>query len=143
MWQQHYVVFPRLLFVLADTGEQAAQHRIRDLQALAGLHSMVEQMLTTVRAGAARLDDLEQDGPGGAVWHTLTAPGGHGAGPGSCRAQRAVQGGRHQGVRPGHQGIGPARASADPVARTIPCLTSPSAGFSGPPPEPGVALGSP
>ncbi|MFJ2582905.1 replication-relaxation family protein [Kitasatospora aureofaciens] len=73
-WQQHYTRFPRLLFVLADTGEQAAQHRIRDLQALAGLHPMVEQMLTTVRAGAARLDDLEQHGPGGAVWHTLADP---------------------------------------------------------------------
>ncbi|MFJ3791445.1 replication-relaxation family protein [Kitasatospora sp. NPDC090091] len=33
-WQQHYIVFPRLLFVLADTGERAARQRIRDLQSI-------------------------------------------------------------------------------------------------------------
>ncbi|MEU6237793.1 replication-relaxation family protein [Kitasatospora sp. NPDC047058] len=71
-WQQHYVVFPRLLFVLADTGERAARQRIRDLQALADGHPLVARMLMTVKAGAARLADLEQHGTSAAVWHTLT-----------------------------------------------------------------------
>ncbi|MDH6107850.1 DNA-binding HxlR family transcriptional regulator [Kitasatospora sp. MAP12-15] len=71
-WQQHYVVFPRLLFVLADTGERAARQRIRDLQSIADAHPLVARMLMTVKAGAARLDDLEQHGTSAAVWHTLT-----------------------------------------------------------------------
>ncbi|MER5353365.1 replication-relaxation family protein [Kitasatospora sp. NPDC002551] len=70
-WQQHYTVFPRLLFVLADTGERAARQRIRDLQAIAAGHPLVARMLTGVKAGAARLDDLEEHGPGAAVWHSL------------------------------------------------------------------------
>jgi hypothetical protein len=73
-WQQRYPAFPRLLFVLADTGEQAARHRIRDLQSIAGTSPMVARMLRTVRAGAARLADLEQHGSSAAVWHTLTDP---------------------------------------------------------------------
>ncbi|MFJ9845860.1 replication-relaxation family protein [Kitasatospora sp. NPDC101155] len=71
-WQQHYVVFPRLLFVLADTGERAARQRIRDLQGIADAHPLVARMLMTVKAGAARLADLEQHGTSAAVWHTLT-----------------------------------------------------------------------
>jgi len=71
-WQQHYVVFPRLLFVLADTGERAARQRICDLQAIADGHPLVARMLTGVKAGAARLDDLEQHGTSAAIWHTLT-----------------------------------------------------------------------
>lgn len=73
-WQQHYVVFPRLLFVLADTGEKAARQRIRDLQGIADAHPLVARMLMTVRAGAALLADLEQHGTSGAVWHTLADP---------------------------------------------------------------------
>jgi hypothetical protein len=59
-WQQHYPAFPRLLFVLADTGERAARQRMRDLQAMAASHPMVTRMLTLVNvpAGAARLADL-------------------------------------------------------------------------------------
>ncbi|MDH6710065.1 hypothetical protein P3T27_006814 [Kitasatospora sp. MAA19] len=71
-WQQHYVAFPRLLFVLADTGEQAARQRVRDLQAIADGHPLVARMLMSVKAGAARLADLEQHGVNGAVWHSLT-----------------------------------------------------------------------
>ncbi|MFF2080559.1 replication-relaxation family protein [Kitasatospora sp. NPDC058162] len=70
-WQQHYVVFPRLLFVLADTGEQAARQRIRDLQGVADAHPLVARMLMSVKAGAARLADLEQHGINGPVWHAL------------------------------------------------------------------------
>ncbi|MFF8775290.1 replication-relaxation family protein [Kitasatospora sp. NPDC015120] len=70
-WQQRYPAFPRLLFVLADTGEQAARRRVRDLQALADGHPMVARMLMTVKAGVARLADLEEHGPGAAVWDTL------------------------------------------------------------------------
>ncbi|MFD5433497.1 hypothetical protein ACFWJ4_15260 [Kitasatospora sp. NPDC127067] len=66
------MAFPRLLFVLADTGEQAARQRIRDLQALADGHPLVARMLMTVKAGAARLADLEQRGVNGPVWHALT-----------------------------------------------------------------------
>ena len=70
-WQQHYVLFPRLLFVLADTGERAARQRIRDLHAIAAGHPLVARMLTRVKAGAALLADLEQYGPGAAVWSPL------------------------------------------------------------------------
>ncbi|MEU9044603.1 MULTISPECIES: replication-relaxation family protein [unclassified Kitasatospora] len=63
-WQQHYVVFPRLLFALADTGERAARQRIRDLQGIADAHPLVARMLMTVKASAARLADLEQLGVG-------------------------------------------------------------------------------
>ncbi|MEV7783648.1 replication-relaxation family protein [Kitasatospora sp. NPDC088351] len=71
-WQQHYPAFPRLLFVLADTGERAARQRIIDLQAIADGHPVVALMLMTVKAGAARLDDLEQHGTSAAVWHSLS-----------------------------------------------------------------------
>ncbi|WP_329485012.1 hypothetical protein OG618_00170 [Kitasatospora sp. NBC_01246] len=70
-WQQHYVLFPRLLFVLADTGEQGARQRIRDLHAIAAGRPLVARMLTRVKAGAALLADLEQHGPGAAVWSPL------------------------------------------------------------------------
>ncbi|MBD0694602.1 hypothetical protein [Streptomyces sp. CBMA123] len=71
-WQQHYIVFPRLLFVLADTGERAARQCIRNLRAIADAHPLVARMLMTVKAGAARLADLEQHGTSAAVWHTLS-----------------------------------------------------------------------
>ncbi|MEU4588128.1 replication-relaxation family protein [Kitasatospora aureofaciens] len=100
-WQQRYPVFPRLLFVLADTGEQAARHRIRGVQSIAATSPMVARMLRTVRAGAASLADLEQHGTSAAVWHTLTdPPSGPCAGSGSCRTQRAGREWRHQDVRP-------------------------------------------
>ncbi|MGW2542534.1 replication-relaxation family protein [Kitasatospora sp. NPDC001574] len=70
-WQQRYPAFPRLLFVLADTGERAARQRMRDLQSVAAAHPMVTRMLMTVKAGTARLADLEEHGPNAAVWHTL------------------------------------------------------------------------
>lgn len=63
---------PQLLLVLADTGERAARQRIRDLQAIADGHPLVALMLMTVKAGAARLDDLEQHSTSAAVWHTLS-----------------------------------------------------------------------
>nr|BEK71242.1 hypothetical protein KPHV_84690 [Kitasatospora purpeofusca] len=44
---------------------------MRDLQAVADGHPMVARMLTGVKAGAARLADLEEHGPGAAVWHSL------------------------------------------------------------------------
>ncbi len=71
-WQQRYPAFPRLLFVLADTGERAARRRVRDLQAIADSHPMVTRMLMSVTAGVARLPDLEEHGPSGPVWHSLT-----------------------------------------------------------------------
>ncbi|KOV13296.1 hypothetical protein ADK60_29805 [Streptomyces sp. XY431] len=72
-WQQRYPAFPRLLFVLADTGEQAARRRVRDLQAIADAHPMVTRMLALMRvkAGAARLADLEQHGVNAPVWHSI------------------------------------------------------------------------
>ncbi|MFJ5928045.1 replication-relaxation family protein [Kitasatospora sp. NPDC092948] len=75
-WQQHYPAFPRLLFVLADTGERAALRRLRDMQAVAAAHPMVERMLTfqRVKAGAARLADLEQHGVNAPVWDSISDP---------------------------------------------------------------------
>ncbi|MGW4652308.1 replication-relaxation family protein [Kitasatospora sp. NPDC004289] len=75
-WQQRYPVFPRLLFVLADTGERAAGQRMRDLQAMAASHPMVTRMLVlmNIPAGAARLADLEEHGPNAAIWQPLGDP---------------------------------------------------------------------
>ncbi|MFH8387595.1 replication-relaxation family protein [Kitasatospora sp. NPDC018058] len=121
-WQQHYVVFPRLLFVLADTGEQAARQRIRDLQSIADTSPMVARMLKTVRAGAARLADPEQRHQRRGVAHPHRPPaapvrglgaveqrGGRSeAGAGGIKVTRPsmkVSGG-HQGFPDaGHQGI--------------------------------------
>ncbi|WP_153467808.1 hypothetical protein [Streptomyces kaniharaensis] len=59
------------LFVLADTSEQAAWQQIRDLQALTDRHPLVARTLTTVKAGVARLADLEQHRTNAAVWQPL------------------------------------------------------------------------
>ncbi|MEU1425411.1 hypothetical protein [Kitasatospora sp. NPDC005751] len=46
---------------------------MRDLQAIAAAHPMVTRMLTLMRvkAGAARLADLEQHGVNAPVWHSI------------------------------------------------------------------------
>ncbi|WP_331742493.1 replication-relaxation family protein [Kitasatospora sp. NBC_00039] len=71
LWERRYTRFPRLLFVLTGTGQTGFHNRVGQLQLHAG-DRHVAKMPATVPAAAASLADLEEHGPGGAVWYPLT-----------------------------------------------------------------------
>ncbi|MFC7308978.1 replication-relaxation family protein [Streptomyces monticola] len=75
-WQRWYPVFPRVLFILTGAGPRTLAHRIDDLRAMATEHPLVADLAHQVPVGAAVLDDLEEDGPTGAVWTPLGRSGG-------------------------------------------------------------------
>ncbi|MFE3270976.1 replication-relaxation family protein [Streptomyces sp. NPDC059215] len=71
-WHKRYPVFPRLLFVLANTGPAGVETRIDALQAAGNLDS--GDFLHKVPVLAAPLADLLRDGLTAPVWHPLTDP---------------------------------------------------------------------
>ena len=73
-WQHHYLRFPRLLFVLTGSGTVALRQRERDLQTVAADNPLVARMLQSVKAGAALLEDIEQQGASAPVWTPLAGP---------------------------------------------------------------------
>ncbi|TLS45774.1 hypothetical protein FE633_13520 [Streptomyces montanus] len=71
-WLRWYPVFPRVLFVLTGASRARLGDRIRDLQAMVAQHPLVAVLAREVQLGAAVLEDIEQHGPSGAVWVSLT-----------------------------------------------------------------------
>ncbi|WP_435220592.1 replication-relaxation family protein [Streptomyces sp. Tue6028] len=71
-WLRWYPVFPRVLFVLTGASRARLGHRMSDLQAMVAQHPLVAALAREVPLGAAVLEDLEQLGPGQAVWVPLT-----------------------------------------------------------------------
>ncbi|MFF2999467.1 replication-relaxation family protein [Streptomyces sp. NPDC057950] len=71
-WRKRYPVFPRLLFVLANTGPAGIETRIDALQAAAALDG--GNFLHKVPVLAAPLADLLRDGPTAPIWRPLTDP---------------------------------------------------------------------
>lgn len=71
LWQLRYRVFPRLLFVLTNTGQAGFANRANQLERTAKA-PYVARMLWSVPAGVAQLCDLEEHGVGGDVWWPIT-----------------------------------------------------------------------
>ncbi|MER5603010.1 hypothetical protein [Streptomyces sp. NPDC002265] len=72
-WRRSYPLFPRLLFVLDNTGPLGIETRISALHAAAGELSAAA-FLREVPALAAPLADLLRDGPSAPVWRPLRNP---------------------------------------------------------------------
>ncbi|MER7755429.1 replication-relaxation family protein [Kitasatospora sp. NPDC097643] len=73
-WQDFYPMFPRLLFILTNGSETTMRNRIEDLQLAAGDNARVVNLLRHVPAGAATLQDIEEQGPSAPVWSPLANP---------------------------------------------------------------------
>jgi hypothetical protein len=71
MWQRFYPMYPRVLFVITNCGEQGLRHRIEDLKSMASGHPLAAHLVRKVPVGVARLEDLEQHGPSSPVWTAL------------------------------------------------------------------------
>ncbi|MER5352581.1 replication-relaxation family protein [Kitasatospora sp. NPDC002551] len=80
LWTEYYPKFPRLLFVLAGGSRRTMLNRIEDLQAAAGGHRRVVEMLQEVKAGAALLEEISPTkerpdlSPSSPAWVSLTDP---------------------------------------------------------------------
>ncbi|MEU6261409.1 replication-relaxation family protein [Streptomyces sp. NPDC047043] len=72
-WRRHYPLFPRLLFVLDDTGPAGVTTRIRALHATATKPAPM-LFLRTVPVLAAALADLRTHGPSQPVWRPVQDP---------------------------------------------------------------------
>ncbi|MFJ9817694.1 replication-relaxation family protein [Streptomyces sp. NPDC101151] len=71
-WQRHYPLFPRILFVLDNTGPSGVENRIRALRAWAGL---LTRFPYDVPVLVAPLADLLHHGPSAPVWRPVHDPG--------------------------------------------------------------------
>ncbi|MGW6793652.1 replication-relaxation family protein [Streptomyces chartreusis] len=69
-WRQRYPAFPRLLFVLGDTGPVSVDNRIRALKTQARLAG--GDFLRDVPLLATPLRDLLRNGPSAPIWRPLT-----------------------------------------------------------------------
>ncbi|WP_327187432.1 replication-relaxation family protein [Streptomyces sp. NBC_01334] len=74
-WRWHHPLFPRLLFVLDDTGPAGVDSRVRALHA-ADVDLAVALLLREVTVLVASMTDLLQHGPAAAVWHPERRVGG-------------------------------------------------------------------
>ncbi|WP_329394476.1 replication-relaxation family protein [Streptomyces melanogenes] len=73
-WRQNYPLFPRILFILTNTGPTGINNRIH------ALHTQAEQpgmasFLQQVPALAAPLNDLLHHGPRAPIWHPIPDSG--------------------------------------------------------------------
>jgi hypothetical protein len=71
VWLCHYLVFPRVLFVLTGVSRPVLDHRVQDLRAMAAGNPLAGRLACKVPLGAAVLEYLEADGPSAAVWTPL------------------------------------------------------------------------
>jgi hypothetical protein len=71
-WRKHYPLFPRLLFVLDNTGPAGVDNRIIALES-ALLH-LGPAALPGVPVLAATLADILRDGPCAPVWRPVRDP---------------------------------------------------------------------
>lgn len=72
-WRRRYPVFPRLLFILDNTGVTGVTTRIGALHAAAA-NPALESFLRDVPVLAAPLADLLQHGPTAPLWHPIHNP---------------------------------------------------------------------
>ncbi|MGZ3103605.1 hypothetical protein [Streptomyces sp. H72] len=71
-WRRRYPLFPRLLFVLDETGPAGVENRISALYAAA---RPLAPFLRHVPVLAAPLAELIHHGPSAPVWHPVHDPG--------------------------------------------------------------------
>ncbi|MFJ6140577.1 hypothetical protein [Kitasatospora sp. NPDC092286] len=70
-WERRWRSFPRVLVVLVGTGAAQVRPAVADLRLATEENPATTELLATIPAGAARIEDLVQRGPAAPIWHPL------------------------------------------------------------------------
>ncbi|MFD9127416.1 hypothetical protein [Kitasatospora sp. NPDC059571] len=74
-WERRWRAFPRLLVVPVGTAAAGVRGAVTGLRLATEENPTAAELLTTVPAGAAQIEDLVQRGPSAPIWHPLSGSG--------------------------------------------------------------------